>query len=243
MANDTACDRALQTTELLELMLLHLPPKQVLLAQRVCLHWKNTISGSVKLQQALYFRPLQLKLAQGTIQTSLKKDFQMAHDTGRCTVEVEDTTRIVRLHASEASAENYLHALAADAYRVANPMVTVPFSASIDEFFRAGGSKRRDMVGTLRFKPGVQQRSAASWEKMYLVQPPATKVYIAEGYKDRHQVYDRDTGDMYEGHMMVYVKCVVKNPEGVKVADFVSALGLERLYERGDVVRFYSWVA
>lgn len=48
---------ALQTPELLEQILLHLPMLELLHCQRVCRHWKDVIDSSPVLQQALYFRP------------------------------------------------------------------------------------------------------------------------------------------------------------------------------------------
>ena len=50
--------KALETPELLELILLELPMKDLLLnAQRVCRRWKANIDGSIKLQRALFFTP------------------------------------------------------------------------------------------------------------------------------------------------------------------------------------------
>lgn len=39
-------------------MLLQLPPRDVLLTQRVCRRWKEVVESSIQLQQALWFRPL-----------------------------------------------------------------------------------------------------------------------------------------------------------------------------------------
>ena len=48
---------ALQTYELVEQILLHLPMLDLLHCQRVCTHWKGVIDSPPVLQQALYFRP------------------------------------------------------------------------------------------------------------------------------------------------------------------------------------------
>ena len=50
--------QVLCTIELLENILLMAPPKDVLLAQRVCKDWRRTIKGSMKLQRLLFFRPV-----------------------------------------------------------------------------------------------------------------------------------------------------------------------------------------
>lgn len=52
-------NQVLQTTELLELVLLELPPLDVLLAQRVSTFWRNAIRGSTKLQKLLFFLPVE----------------------------------------------------------------------------------------------------------------------------------------------------------------------------------------
>lgn len=48
----------LEITELLEQVLLHLDLRKILILQRVNRFWFNTISGSPKLQQELFFQPL-----------------------------------------------------------------------------------------------------------------------------------------------------------------------------------------
>jgi hypothetical protein len=45
-------------TELLESILAQLPPRDLLLAQRVCRRWRDTIVGSIALQQRLFFCPI-----------------------------------------------------------------------------------------------------------------------------------------------------------------------------------------
>lgn len=49
------------TTELLKALLLHLPAKDILLAQRVCKNIRNTIAGSKNLQTAIFKSPLAAK--------------------------------------------------------------------------------------------------------------------------------------------------------------------------------------
>lgn len=49
--------QVLLTTELLEEILLRVPPRDVLLLQRVCAVWKDVVEGSKKLQKMLFFLP------------------------------------------------------------------------------------------------------------------------------------------------------------------------------------------
>lgn len=58
MENMAASARVFATTELLESILLQAPTRTLLLSQRVDKTWQATISGSTKLQQALFFMPL-----------------------------------------------------------------------------------------------------------------------------------------------------------------------------------------
>ena len=53
-----ASAQVFDTTELLEMILYKLPVKDLLFAQRVAKQWKAAIDNSVKLQQALFFRPV-----------------------------------------------------------------------------------------------------------------------------------------------------------------------------------------
>lgn len=51
-------EKLLGTNELLENILVRLPMKRLLLAQRVCKHWKALIDGSLRLQRALFMVPV-----------------------------------------------------------------------------------------------------------------------------------------------------------------------------------------
>lgn len=52
-----AATRVFGIPELAEMILLHLPMRDLLLAQRVCSHWRTSIEGSPKIQRALFFTP------------------------------------------------------------------------------------------------------------------------------------------------------------------------------------------
>lgn len=60
-ADDTATSKVVNVTELLEAVLLELPCKDILIAQRVSKAWKATIQESVKLQAALCFTPTEAR--------------------------------------------------------------------------------------------------------------------------------------------------------------------------------------
>lgn len=54
---NSAANHVMRLPELLELILLHLPQKDLLLCQRVSSSFRHTIQGSVRCQRALFFAP------------------------------------------------------------------------------------------------------------------------------------------------------------------------------------------
>ncbi|KXL45853.1 hypothetical protein M433DRAFT_143611 [Acidomyces richmondensis BFW] len=54
---NSAANQVMRLPELLELILLHLPQKDLLLCQRVSSSFRHTIQGSVRCQRALFFAP------------------------------------------------------------------------------------------------------------------------------------------------------------------------------------------
>jgi hypothetical protein len=72
----SACSTVLNTPELLEAILAQLPPKDLLLAQRISHCFATAIKSSPCLQQALYFRAVPVKDAQAwTINSLLRHHF------------------------------------------------------------------------------------------------------------------------------------------------------------------------
>ncbi|KAK5714269.1 hypothetical protein LTR17_017275 [Elasticomyces elasticus] len=57
IAHLTAAATVLQTPELLEAVLLSLPARDLLFAQKVCKAWKKATESSPSIQRALFFRP------------------------------------------------------------------------------------------------------------------------------------------------------------------------------------------
>ncbi|KAK5126689.1 hypothetical protein LTR85_009623 [Meristemomyces frigidus] len=56
-SSDPPSRRVVNTTELLEAILIHLPTRDILLAQRTSKKFQNVIAGSPRLQRALFFLP------------------------------------------------------------------------------------------------------------------------------------------------------------------------------------------
>ena len=54
---DCAASEVLRLPELLEIILLHLPQREILLAQRVSRSFRESVEGSIRLQRALFFAP------------------------------------------------------------------------------------------------------------------------------------------------------------------------------------------
>lgn len=54
---ETSIEQVFRLPEILEIILLHLPQRDLLLSQRVCRSFRRTIQGSIRLQRALFFAP------------------------------------------------------------------------------------------------------------------------------------------------------------------------------------------
>ncbi|KAH9845451.1 F-box domain-containing protein 9, partial [Teratosphaeria destructans] len=54
---ESSITQVLRLPELLELILLHLPQRDILLCQRTTRHFRQTVEGSIRLQRALFLAP------------------------------------------------------------------------------------------------------------------------------------------------------------------------------------------
>jgi len=79
-----AAQRTFDVPELLEHVLLQLPIKDLLFAQKVCKHWKQTIEASPRAQQALFFRPTLLSDDHGKLERGDIKVNPLISRSGPC---------------------------------------------------------------------------------------------------------------------------------------------------------------
>lgn len=57
MASRSAYEKVFDKPELHEMILLHLPLRDLLRAQQVCHSWRDTVQSSSKILKALFFKP------------------------------------------------------------------------------------------------------------------------------------------------------------------------------------------
>lgn len=170
-ATSSAPAKVFGTVELLEAILVQLPCKDLLLSQRVCGRWEETIAGSIKLQQAL-----------GLI--------AVANDDAPD----DQTTSMPSLHTS---AHDFLIDCKTDASNTLNPLLgwfftnedgRGPWLANFINDIRTKGSSKvfKDLTTNrlyrvledLAYKPGKGTQEVASYKAMTLFQPPATHLRL-----------------------------------------------------------------
>lgn len=140
----SATEKIFAVTELRENILIHLPPKDVLLAQRVPKAWKATIEGSSMLQRALGFLDTGVILA-------------MHSSSDACFCNMEGS-----LHVMDLTAHRFLKASERPRALIINPLLT-----SLFEFY-----PRDNIFLTPHF--GLQDLDEvyqSSWNAMFLTQP------------------------------------------------------------------------
>lgn len=178
----------LETAELLEMVLLRLPCKDLLLAQRVCKTWQNAINASPEIQQALCFRPLEdqrVVLDHATSQIlplrPLTHAAYQADKTGIPFVELDD------LRPTSTTAHDFFKTAKDDAVIVLNPLLS-----------RLLPRKRRGSPSpsTFIFAPSSHKAatlsSAQSWRRMSLTQPPIQELDISVGVKSESAPKPKD---------------------------------------------------
>lgn len=184
----SAASAVLGTTELLEAILLYLPPRDTLLGQLVCRKWRNVISTSSRLQQKLFFK----------VSPSTPVHYQHINSIPRLRSPPPDYRwrRWERLedHPPRWSTGN------GEATKVAaNPFLDLVFDVSSIETVRVRGEPR-----------------AGSWEDMHVSSPPSSVIKVvfaihgAKGQtrrmgedrivQDRTGIRMRDVFDMFSVH-------------------------------------------
>ena len=174
--------RVLDTTELLEAILLGLPVKTLLLAQRVSHGFKAVIDNSIHLQRALFFLPNTLTPPQLTPAREPTINPLFAASASR-------RTSILPLYMGDEDA-TYIHSAG---------IVQVNDGQTVTH--TRGSQSMRETVGfqsfldtrTLYLPTGYPSRAASktkvypsgSWRNMYLSQPPCTISWTADGEKCR----------------------------------------------------------
>lgn len=141
--------------ELLEAILIHLPPKDVLVVQRVSKAWQGTIKGSLLLQRALFYVPTQLDMV---------------------TVGTGPTHANLSTVTDDVSAHSLTTDIFAKDSCVLNPVLKTLIPPKSPQSAGDGTiTHNRLQFFTLTAK--------ASWKTMQLTQPRATRIALTKSYR------------------------------------------------------------
>lgn len=172
LAFDTAANQALRIPELLETILQNLPQRDILLAQRVSRSFNTTISGSIRLQRALFLAP----------------DKTLENHPASVT------------YTSARKPEN--NRLLFRAFPCSLPTVTLAIindAPNREELASGrGGHQHSSWDVCVAFpadKAQVPAHPSASWRRMYLSQPPCRTLHLVRRWqKSAQAVIEREDG-------------------------------------------------
>lgn len=175
----TPAHQVFNTTELIELVLLQLPVREVLLGQRVSKQWQDTVLGSTKLQQALFQRhklPISNN-ACGRGYILNYNDPKLAHlDFGR-------PPQFAKYPWHLSSAEEIRTAAMVAEEPLTNPLLTRVFARLPDILFEDRS------VALIRFQIGgagpTHDRNDQSWRRMFVIQPPVTCMAVIRHHREQ----------------------------------------------------------
>ncbi|KAK5168935.1 uncharacterized protein LTR77_006244 [Saxophila tyrrhenica] len=149
--NKTACERALNTVEILEQIILEMPCRRVLTAQRVSKLWNDTIAGSLRLQVALCSTPLPPHLVRLS-NTSASEQDPPGKDSKRAALAVPEDDTALGL-----------------TLRFSTPRPTEQASASevYDEIIDLAPKRSHIFNPLLTRTIGRSRQQKASWDRCY----------------------------------------------------------------------------
>ena len=164
--DESAVTTVLHVPELIEHILCQLPCTELLLAQRVCRFWHTTITNSPKIQKGLFLQPIKAALAENT--SFLGSEKPIACTRARFLLHPD----IEWLCMSQIPAQ-VIYDLIRDAKRkrpLSNPFLGTLFPRYINKSRRA----YQIDIGRLKNLP-----VDGSWRKMWVTQPPTTRIRIS----------------------------------------------------------------
>lgn len=159
-----ATTSVLYTVELLEIILLSLPPESILTASRVCRRWNAVAASSLPVQRALFFSPVRNRgpLLKLTPPSTLPANY----------CESEDLPRALKPHINILLLKKFKlgHFDESDAEFDGGYMPTVSM--------RWLNELRKDSEQNPQAGKGDYNGGQPSWRQMFLTQPPARRVEI-----------------------------------------------------------------
>lgn len=211
-ADSSAAAKRVQIPELLEMILLCLPRRDLLLAPRVCQHWREVIHGSPTIKRALFLSPNgfittfvdPLEPRNGRKFLSPNYFFSISDGPLKRNLEwgkIELNPMLTKLR------ESYL-----DAHPKAEPkrLGLKPFTSHVDFHFRLG----TEFIDPLK----------ASWEEMLLTQPPKKTVELEGSLEYLVSRFDGCYETNFVRRMRPIYTKTLYNPAGVTLGEvFVAA--------------------
>lgn len=194
----TAVKRVLGVAEVLEGILIHLPPEDVLVLQRVSTVWQAMIKGSLMLQRALYY-------------TSTEANYV---ETGSSGDRVYLSSQAFR-----SSAQQLVHAFTHE-QGVFNPV--------LDRLFDAQHPAPGMLTGIITSKVLQDLRTAIkpSWTRMYLTQPPASRMKVQRFHDCNRKRSDGKRKRRGTGFVVVSFRRIntieISRANGITIDNFVE---------------------
>jgi hypothetical protein len=180
----TACHQALETAELLELVLVHVPCRHILPLKRVCKNWKATVERSIPIQESLCLRSVIPVPPSATprppIEILKTKDLRVPLKGSSYARDVTVSPAILQAIMRERT----------DAGSVTlNPMLRAIFPGNCPNYKSDYSS----------IETHIQSRQR-KWEQMYISQPPISSlealIVVVGGILDEGSAYTPE----YEAH-------------------------------------------
>lgn len=200
LSRDAAFQAVFLTTELLEMILSHLPMKALPLDQRVCRKWRDVIQQNKRLQQKLFFQPREADVCW---ELSLFPRHKLA--------------RITPDEYNEKQETHYVFMSGS-----LNPLL-FDYSKEYGLLERANDSGCE--VFTFSSLPPLKDPQA-SWRRMLVTQPPIDSLFTHYGYAGgplRCETDDFPDGAWeYENHFLSTVGMLFASAEEIDVGLFVD---------------------
>lgn len=179
-------DTVFLATELLEKILLQLPMKDLLLAQQVCRKWKAVISESRDLQTALYLLPSE---------TLFRWNYQFSPKAKLTRISLSTP------HQYNVEGTSYMYSIATLNSLLCKEIYAVDIHNKVAILRYDGFQFNRSLaVGS----------PTASWQEMFLTQPPITKASVACYFRGQSPAY----------HAPGWID--VANSAGIKMWDIIN---------------------
>jgi hypothetical protein len=206
--------QALETTELLEIVLLHLSLKDIFCVQRVCRAWREAILYSPQLQQLTF-------LGRGPRQLPRTKTVR-----NNSVYDERNATREERMKSDAMPVSVRLN----DGTTRAKPVIYTEVA------FNPVFPSEENVIRFLTTQLQTTQYSNPSWLDMYLTQPPCSYVYVTV-YYTKQRPRSMFTGWRIKSSPTGKYLVEVRREDGVKARDILAEA--RRCSSAKDVVQWH----